>query len=463
MLLKTSLSFVLLAFLIKVIAIFYTNFDLFGDEAQYWVWSQTIDFGYYSKPPMLAWTIALFTFFFGDSFEALKLISLITYIFTSFVIFLLSYEIYPQKKIAVITAISFYLMPAVSFSSFLLSTDVVLIFFWSLSLLFLVKLRKNPNIFNFILLGFFLGSAFLAKYAAVYFLLSLILLCFFDKKLKKILLHNYLFLFVFIFTFILLLLPNIIWNINNGWITFYHTSENAALNRSNFNVTQGAEFLLSQVFMISPLAFLFLLFSYKKIQINFETKFLLIFSMPVFFIVLAESILVRANANWAAVGLVSFSILLFNHCYNISKKILLINNVCNLLFCCTFFFLIATTSPLPIFNRISGISDFYNELNNKHLFNKNFIVVEDRLLLSNLSYLFRNSSIKILSPLSPNQKIKSHFHLSQPLKKTFDKDFILLGHPNRINYINKNYKIKMINKQKKAFKKIPIEIYEVNF
>ena len=54
--------------LIKIIAIYITEFDLFGDEAQYWIWSQNPYFGYYSKPPLLAWLIALVCFFFGNNF-----------------------------------------------------------------------------------------------------------------------------------------------------------------------------------------------------------------------------------------------------------------------------------------------------------------------------------------------------------------------------------------------------------
>ena len=57
-----------LSLLIKLIAIYLTNFDLFGDEAQYWIWSQKLDFGYYSKPPFVAWIISFFTFFLGNSF-----------------------------------------------------------------------------------------------------------------------------------------------------------------------------------------------------------------------------------------------------------------------------------------------------------------------------------------------------------------------------------------------------------
>src|ERR1700730_18281913 len=47
--------------------------DLFPDEAQYWVWSQQLAPGYYSKPPLLAWLIALTTGLFGDSEFAVRL------------------------------------------------------------------------------------------------------------------------------------------------------------------------------------------------------------------------------------------------------------------------------------------------------------------------------------------------------------------------------------------------------
>ena len=41
--------------------------DLYPDEAQYWWWSTHPALGYYSKPPMVAWLIAVTTAAFGDS------------------------------------------------------------------------------------------------------------------------------------------------------------------------------------------------------------------------------------------------------------------------------------------------------------------------------------------------------------------------------------------------------------
>ena len=132
MYIKGTFIILSLSLLIKLIAIYLTNFDLFGDEAQYWIWSQNLDFGYYSKPPFIAWIISFFTFFLGNSFVILKIIPITFYTISSYVVYLLSLELFNNKKQALLTATSFYLMPAVSFSSFLLSTDVFLIFFWSI-------------------------------------------------------------------------------------------------------------------------------------------------------------------------------------------------------------------------------------------------------------------------------------------------------------------------------------------
>ena len=59
------LSLIFLLILIKIIAIYTTNFNLFGDEAQYWIWSKSFDFVYFSKPPLLAWFLGIYTFLFG--------------------------------------------------------------------------------------------------------------------------------------------------------------------------------------------------------------------------------------------------------------------------------------------------------------------------------------------------------------------------------------------------------------
>ena len=51
----------------RLIALFRTPLELYPDEAQYWLWSRIPSFGYYSKPPMVAWAIWASTAFGGDA------------------------------------------------------------------------------------------------------------------------------------------------------------------------------------------------------------------------------------------------------------------------------------------------------------------------------------------------------------------------------------------------------------
>ena len=57
--------------------ILYAGIELGPDEAQYWTWSQALDWGYYSKPPGIAWQIWLGTYLFGQNEWGVRSISVI--------------------------------------------------------------------------------------------------------------------------------------------------------------------------------------------------------------------------------------------------------------------------------------------------------------------------------------------------------------------------------------------------
>ncbi len=127
------------------------------------------------------------------------------------------------------------------------------------------------------------------------------------------------------------------------------------------------------------------------------------------------------------------------------------------------FSLIATSLNLKIFDRINGVSNFANNIKTSYLEKKEYLIVEDRLLFSSLSYYLKNSNINILMPYQPTSKIKNHFHLSKPLKPEHDKNFIFIGNTTSINYLEKKfYAIKKENLNVKFFNRT-IEIYEVLF
>lgn len=64
---RICLSILLVCTLVRVAFILSPTLDLAPDEAQYWDWSRTLQLSYYSKPPLIAWWIALWTRLAGDT------------------------------------------------------------------------------------------------------------------------------------------------------------------------------------------------------------------------------------------------------------------------------------------------------------------------------------------------------------------------------------------------------------
>ena len=58
---------ILLVSFIRILALGTSELNFHGDEAQYWSWSQMLDWGYYTKPPMIAWIIYSTTSILGDA------------------------------------------------------------------------------------------------------------------------------------------------------------------------------------------------------------------------------------------------------------------------------------------------------------------------------------------------------------------------------------------------------------
>ena len=452
-------SFIFLL-LLKIGALNFTTFNLFGDEAQYWLWSKDIDFGYFSKPPFLSWIIRVYTEILGSSFVSLKLLPSFVYLLIAWSIYNLLLNSGLNKKDSFAGCLIFLFIPAVSFSSFIISTDLFLLLFWTLSLNELIKINGEHSLKNFILLGIFLGLGFLSKYAAIYFVICLFVLILFDKRFRKIFLDN---LFGFCLTFLcvfVIIVPNIIWNFNNDWITLQHTSDNANLGNIEIDLIRGLEFLLIQVLMLGPFMVLGGIFGFNKW--NYIQKIFLIFSMPIILIVLVEAIIVRANANWAAPALISLFALLYIRINNSFLKIA--NYMFNFIVCLILFVMIGMSYPSKIFDRISGINDYalkiYSSSSGGVVKN---IVVSDRLLFSSLNFELRDKDINFYMPYKKGSEITNHFKIVSPLNKNINENFTLIGSPSDINYLENEYKVLKINSPDQKFTKRKLDVYEVVF
>ena len=458
---KVFIYSILALIVLKVVAVLFTNFSLYGDEAQYWLWSKKLDLGYYSKPPLLAWFLSGHTVLFGDSFFSLKMFPLLAYFLIFFALYKLCLELGISKNNSIICSVCFLSIPAVSVSSFLISTDLLLLLFWVLAMMVVLKIRANNSLINFILLGGLLGLAFLAKYAAIYFLLSFLILVFIDKNMLLVLKKNKVRFFVFVLTLLLVLFPNIYWNFSNSWVTISHTANNTNLQNLDLNFYEPLKFLISQIFMLGVVLFLSFFYMLKSFRLDFENKFLLIFSLPIIFIVLVESFLVRANANWAAPALVSFFILMYRLVAEKSNRLIVINFVTNCLVGVFLFVSILISSDLKMFDRLRGVDIFVGEI--LKVVGDSDIVVADRILFSSISYEMKNEPNNIYMPFKEGGVVTNHFQMSFPLNKAHNNNFYLIGFKSDISYLANKNEVKFLKDFDVSFSSSKLRFYEVVF
>src|SRR5207245_2224166 len=107
--------------------------DLYPDEAQYWVWSQHLALGYYSKPPLVAWLIALTTGVLGESELAIRLSAPLLHAGAAVFVYAIGTRLY-DRQVGLWSALAYASLPGVSVSGFIISTDAALLPFWAAAL-----------------------------------------------------------------------------------------------------------------------------------------------------------------------------------------------------------------------------------------------------------------------------------------------------------------------------------------
>ncbi len=297
-----TFTFLLVVLFIRIYFNYAIKIPLHFDEAQYWGWSQELKWGYFSKPPVLASLIKLSTSICGNSEFCIRLPSPILYFLSSIFIFY-SAKLLSDNNGAYVATIIFCLMPGITFSSFIITTDVPLIFFSSLFIFIflLIYKKKTPSSVYFIFLGLVFSLGFLSKYAMSYNLISIIILLFYSEEIRKKFL-NYK-LIIFAFTCLISILPHLIWNYNNGFVTINHTADNANLQRLNFNFKELSFFIMSQFIVFGAYPFFHLISNAVVTKkLNQEKVILYTFFLIPLIIVSSIALFSRANANWAVVG-----------------------------------------------------------------------------------------------------------------------------------------------------------------
>src|SRR5438128_8810051 len=126
--------------------------NLFFDEAQYWAWSRELAFGYFSKPPLLAWVIAVAERVCGSSEACIRAPAPIFYFGTSLLVYAVARQLY-DGRVAFFAALSTALATGAVFSARIVSPGVALVFFLALALLASVQLSAGAGARRAVVLG----------------------------------------------------------------------------------------------------------------------------------------------------------------------------------------------------------------------------------------------------------------------------------------------------------------------
>jgi 4-amino-4-deoxy-L-arabinose transferase-like glycosyltransferase len=271
---RLAVALVLLGTLLNLAYLFnHCPLDLSPDESHYWEWSRHLDYGYYSKPPGIAWVIAgavQLAKFAGvntaDGNALMPWIRLPAVLFgtlTGLTLLSLTRRIFRDDRAALAFVALSSAAPMFVVGGLLITIDSPMYLCWTLSLYFLwryldpypspIENRKSKieNPLPLYLSALFACLGMLFKPLLIAFPLCALVAMLFNPviraRLKSI--HS-------LFALLLILacqIPTIIWNARHHWVTFKHIGTQGGLV-GNSTPTSFAAKLLGA--LLRELAFL---------------------------------------------------------------------------------------------------------------------------------------------------------------------------------------------------------------
>ena len=289
------------------------QFLLTPDETNYWQWSRYLDLGYHDHPPMIAWTIWLSTWLFGQHEWAVRLPTIIGLTIAMIYMALLAAKMFSWKTSLHVTILNQGIL-LFNGAALIATPDGMLLPCWAGATYHAVSALEDNRTGQWLLTGLWFGAGMLSKYTMLLFLPSLLLCIIMIKPYRKGLFHPAPWLGLL--AGLLVFSPVIIWNTNNEWATFRHVFYMGGIdNKGFFSLNYIGDFLAEQAALLSPLVFILILFAWffapgrKKIN-RADASYLVWMSLPTFLIFVLLSLHSRVYGNWPAPGYLTAVVLI---------------------------------------------------------------------------------------------------------------------------------------------------------
>ena len=276
------------------------------DESYYVAWSKTPDFGYWTKPPMIAWAIGAARSVCGESPGCVRMVPVLAFPISTMLMFGLARRLSFSPAQAGVAALAFATMPMASFYGIAATTDGLLILFWIAAMLSL-RIALDGHRAAWLVTGLFAGLALLSKYSAGVFALSAAL-----ALLHPQWRHWWRTRWPWLAAAVAALVfsPNLWWNLTHGAPTLRHTAEISEHSGYALHPLAMLEFLVSQFGVGGPVLFggFIAWLASRRWRATSDGWFLLSLSLPFLAVISMQALLSRANANWAAPTMVAASL-----------------------------------------------------------------------------------------------------------------------------------------------------------
>ena len=271
---KTLVLFLFLHLIIWTLVPSVTNSNLPLDTIEALAWGSDLNWGFGKHPPLSAFSVEIFYQLFGNQDWAFYLLSQIFVVSSFFIVWLFSKDFFQNKNFCLISVL---LLEGIFFYNFTtpeFNVNVCQLPFWALSVLYAWKGFKDNKNLDWLLFGLFAALGILSKYLFIYLLIAMDFFFFYMIIKKKINLKS----LVSLIPFFLVLLPHLIWLIENNYITINYALHRTGIGDQNLleHFSHPVIFLGKQIGILIPFLVMFaLLVSKFKTKFNLKDKKLL--------------------------------------------------------------------------------------------------------------------------------------------------------------------------------------------
>lgn len=193
------------------------KYTLGVDEAHYALYGLRVDLSYFDHPPLLGWIEAAFLNVFGVHDWVVRLPANLCGLISSYLVYQLVWRISKDRGIAFwsLLVVNLSFLPLGLSLMFLPDTLLLPLTLWLV--LCISDLMDEASWKNWFWLAFCLGLCGITKYTAVFYVISLLGIAFFEKRWRVWLGPR---LPGAVVVALLLVSPVFIWNEQHGWISF---------------------------------------------------------------------------------------------------------------------------------------------------------------------------------------------------------------------------------------------------